>query len=485
MLVTCLGLLALGDLLCSFAKTGPQFFAFRGISGVATGGIMALAMMVVSDVTTLKQRGKFMGILGSCVGLGNAVGPFISSAFTERVTWRALFWLLCPLAVCSGLVLYFLLPPQRIPPEALRDKLAKIDYLGILFSSAGTILLLIPVSGIGTQFPASSSTSIAMLTVGSALLLLFGLNEWKVAKLPMIPLRLFKKPALAAMMAQNFLIGLGYYSIMYYLPIFYQTARQMSVIQSALLILPIVLPQSMASIASGQYMSRTNRYGEVIWVGFSLWVMATAVESRFSRDFPLAGIIVTLIAQGMGIGFTFQPTLVAAQAHSAKQDRAVVISSRNFLRALGGAAGLAIASALFSNTLIGHLDATSAIPIDVVDEIKSSVFSMPNISNLTEGQKINVLDTYTKASRSVFYFWEGCIGLCWLLMFFIKDKGLQRKEEIQANAAAESRRVDGESGSITTLGDERTPVQQEEKSSDPAATSKDQLKVGRSAVQRP
>lgn len=329
MLVACLGILALGDLLCSFAKTGPQFFAFRGVSGVATGGIMALAMMVVSDVTTLKQRGKFMGILGSCVGLGNAIGPFISSAFTERVTWRALFWLLCPLAVCSGLVLYFLLPPQTIPPEPLRAKLAKIDYLGILFSSAGTILLLIPVSGIGTQFPTSSSTTIAMLTIGSVLLLLFGLNEWKVAKLPMIPrecpacrylspalepllilqiVRLFKKPALAAMMAQNFLIGLGYYSIMYYLPIFYQTARQMSVIQSALLILPIVLPQSMASIASGQYMSRTNRYGEVIWAGFSLWLIATAVESKFSRNFPLAGIIVTLIVQGMGIGFTFQPS---------------------------------------------------------------------------------------------------------------------------------------------------------------------------------
>lgn len=148
---------------------------------------MALAMMVVSDVTTLKQRGKFMGILGSCIGLGNAVGPFISSAFTERVTWRALFWLLCPLAVCSGLILYFLLPPQTIPPEPLRAKLAKIDYAGIIFSSAGTILLLIPVSGIGTQFPSSSPKTIAMLTIGSVLMLLFVLNEWKVAKLPMFP----------------------------------------------------------------------------------------------------------------------------------------------------------------------------------------------------------------------------------------------------------------------------------------------------------
>lgn len=57
-LITCLCLLAVGDLLCGFAQTGPQLYAFRGISGLANGGIMALVMMVVSDVTTLEQRGK-------------------------------------------------------------------------------------------------------------------------------------------------------------------------------------------------------------------------------------------------------------------------------------------------------------------------------------------------------------------------------------------------------------------------------------------
>lgn len=463
-IITCLGLLGLGDLLCSFAKTGPQFFAFRGISGVASGGIMALTMMVVSDVTTLKDRGKFMGILGSCVGMGNAVGPFISSAFTEKVTWRALFWLLCPLAVCSGLVLYLLLPSQTIPPEPLKVKLGKIDYLGVFFSSTGVIMLLIPVSGIGTQFPASSPMAISMLTIGGVFIVMFGLTEWKLAKLPMFPFRLFKKPALAAMMIQNFLIGLAYYSLLYYLPIFYQIARQMSVIHSALLILPLVLSQSLASIASGQYMSRMNRYGEVIWVGFSLWVAGASSICNFSRTTPLAGIIVTLVVQGLGIGFTFQPTLVAAQAHSAKKDRAIVISSRNFLRSLGGAVGLAVASALFSNTLFDKLPSPPAIPQEVVNAIKSSVFSAPDLTGLTEKQKDVVLDTYVEASRSVFYFWVGCIGLAWLLMWFIKDKGLQRKEErIETEQQAETKgqREDEESGSATVSGDDEGPARDE------------------------
>jgi MFS family permease len=57
-LITCLCLLALGDLLCGFAQTGTQLYAFRGVAGLANGGIMALVMMIVSDVTTLEQRGK-------------------------------------------------------------------------------------------------------------------------------------------------------------------------------------------------------------------------------------------------------------------------------------------------------------------------------------------------------------------------------------------------------------------------------------------
>jgi len=57
-LLTCLCLLAVGDLLCGFAQTGPQLYAFRGISGLANGGIMALSMMIVSDVTALEERGK-------------------------------------------------------------------------------------------------------------------------------------------------------------------------------------------------------------------------------------------------------------------------------------------------------------------------------------------------------------------------------------------------------------------------------------------
>ncbi|KAH7025678.1 major facilitator superfamily domain-containing protein [Microdochium trichocladiopsis] len=428
-LITCLCMLGLADLLCGFAQSGPQLYAFRGISGLANGGIMALVMMVVSDITTLEQRGKYQGILGSCVGLGNTIGPFLAAAFTTHVTWRATFWLITPLTLCVAVLLYFLLPPQTIPPEPLSTKLAKIDWIGGITSSIGTILLLIPISGLGTQFSTSSPMVIAMITLGAFFLLLFVLHEYRFAKLPMLPLRLFNNPALAAMLTQNFLIGIVFQSLLYYLPIYFQSALRMNLVTSAALILPTVIPQAVASALSGQYISRMKRYGEVIWLGYICWTIGSSLHCIFDRSTAIVAMVFILGVEGWGIGCVFQPTLVAAQAHSPKQDRAVVIAARNFIRALGGSAGLAISSAIYSNALIGTLSGAPDIPQSFVDKVRHSVFEVPDLDGLGEAQQNVVLNSYVFAARSIFYLWAGAMAICLMLMLFIKDKGLTRQEE--------------------------------------------------------
>lgn len=75
--LACVGLLVLGDLLCGFAKTGPQLYAFRGIAGVGNGGIAALAMIIVSDTVTLERRGRYSLHLVLCCGLSSALNKAI------------------------------------------------------------------------------------------------------------------------------------------------------------------------------------------------------------------------------------------------------------------------------------------------------------------------------------------------------------------------------------------------------------------------
>ena len=139
-------LLALADLMCGLSRNAAMFYVFRGVAGIGGGGITNLGTIILSDVVTLEQRGKYQGIIGSMIGLGSVIGPFIGAAFVSHSTWRGFFYLLAPLSAVNCVVAYVYLPGK--PPDVkVKESLAKIDWMGTLTSSVGIIFLLIPVSG--------------------------------------------------------------------------------------------------------------------------------------------------------------------------------------------------------------------------------------------------------------------------------------------------------------------------------------------------
>ena len=184
--LSALVLLCVADLLCGLSQNPAMFYVFRGFAGIAGGGVTSLTMIIVSDVVTLEQRGKYQGILGASLGVGNVVGPFIAAAFIMRSTWRGFFWMVSPLAALSAVVGYFLIP-DNAHKEGLRKNLGRIDWYGLLASSIGIIFLLIPISGGGSYFPWDSPMVISMLVIGGLSFTAFGFVEWKVAALPMLP----------------------------------------------------------------------------------------------------------------------------------------------------------------------------------------------------------------------------------------------------------------------------------------------------------
>ncbi|CAN9480120.1 unnamed protein product [Alternaria alternata] len=237
-LLSALALLTVSDLLCGLSRDATMLYVFRGLSGVANGGIASLSAMIVSDIVTLKERGKWQGMIGACVGLGNISGPFIAAAFVQESTWRGFFWLVSPVSAACGMLCLVVLPTPKEQPRAdMKLVLKRIDYGGIFFGSAGLILLLIPIAGGGDYFE-SGPVSIMLL--------------------------------------QNFLFGVVAYSQTYYLPLFFQNARRLSPLISASLMLPLTASQMISSILSGQYISRFERYGEVIWLGFFLWTLGSS-----------------------------------------------------------------------------------------------------------------------------------------------------------------------------------------------------------------
>ncbi|KAI4660430.1 uncharacterized protein J4E78_005133 [Alternaria triticimaculans] len=423
LLLISLMLMALGDLGCGFARTSVQLFVLRAIAGIGGGGINSLVMIIVSDITTLQNRGKYQGWLGAVIALGNGAGPFLGGAIVEGATWRWVFWIIPIMTVPTSMVILFFLPLKHRSGDYLA-KVKKIDYGGMVLNIASTLLLLIPLSGGGVTYAWGSPFFIACTVTGAVLGILFVLHQWKLVALPIMPLRLYRAPHCWALYLQTFLIGLAYFGNFFYLPIYFQSVLRYSPLASGALILPVVITTSFASIASGQYMNRVASYMHCILAGFALWTLGSGLTLLFDRDTGLAVLIVVLIIEGAGIGLTLQPTLVGMYANSRNEDRAVTTGLRNFIRTIGGAFGLVISGVILSNTLSRDLSKQPFVSDTLMAQLTSSTYDLDKFG-LSIDQKEEVFDTYMLGLHYIFIFFTVCSGLGLALTFWVGNTSLK------------------------------------------------------------
>lgn len=426
-LIASLIILAFSDLACALAQNAYQFYIFRGFAGVGNAGITSLTMMITSDVVTLRDRGKYQGILGGMVGTGNAVGPFLASAFITHETWRKYFYMLFPIGIfVSGIILW--LVPYTHHKANIKDKILSIDYLGFFFSSVGIIFILIPLSGGGSTYEWKSGFVIAFFLVGGVALIVFLVIENYYAELPIIPMKLFRTSlSLNLLMAQNFFYGMVYFSSTYYFPYYLQVIRGKTIIQSSEYMLAVVITQVVVSIVSGYLITQLRHYIHILWFGFSTWTIACGLFLIWTYNCSDARLVIPLVLAGLGMGATFQPTMVAAQAQSYKKDRAIVISTRNVIRSFGGAVGLAIANTMITNYYIKQLNTAPAQSLFTASEIatlKSQIFTVHDYSSYPADQAKFLKESYMGGLKTVFYLWIASIGLCVLSLVTVRDTGL-------------------------------------------------------------
>lgn len=439
-LLGCLAILIISDVACGVAKTGLQFFIFRAGAGIGNGGISSLGMVILSDIVTLKQRGKYQGILGASVGVGNAVGPVIFAAFIKRGSWRYFYYFLAPLGVLVFIVMYILIedrPKNQQDPLSRSQKFKKIDYFGTLLSTSSITLLLVAVSGGGSSYPWGSPLIITLFVVGGVLFIAFILCEWKVPDLPMIPLRLFKCPSLCMILFSNFFFGMTYFSFMYYLPYYFQIIKSKNSLQTSVFVLPLVLGQAIMSIVSGQIISRTGHYIYVVYAGYGMWLLSCGLMLIWDKNTSDGICVLVLLIMGTGVGFTFQPTMVAAQAQAKKSDRAVVISTRNVLRSFGGAVGIAVGSTTVSNSFLDAIKNyrkhnVTDIPSSYLSYLEDHIYSEIDVDGLNPEQVEAVRSMFLSSLRNYYYLLIPFMAVCLISSFFIRDRGLQCIDELPA-----------------------------------------------------
>ncbi|KAJ3745047.1 MFS general substrate transporter [Lentinula detonsa] len=472
-----------GNLAAGFSNSIIQLIVCRGIAGAGGGGISSMLQIMISDIVPLRERGKYVGISAGVIALGYAIGPVIGGALAEQASWRWCFWVTLPLSIVAT-IMAVIFAPSKPMTGGIVEKLKIIDYIGILLTVGGCTLIMLPLIWGGVTYPWNSVVVLGPLCCGMFVVVLFCLWEWKVAKLPIVPMHIFKHITVVGVYICMFSNGFVFFSALYYLPLYFQVVLQYSPTYSGTFLLPIVLSQVASSLLAGLSISHTGKYRTVVYSGFALSAIGSGCISIFNASTSKAVMVVLMLITGAGNGMvrllflfllqqayssqkldcfprqTMQTTTVAAQASVARKDMSVVTAVRNFLRMLGGAISLPVASSLLNNAI-----RTSMINLELPASTITTVIDNPSL--LTNSSSISTLDIsvyqaanilskgYTKGFRDVFLLNAAMSATATLVSaVMIKHKELLRGDEDQLRKeAAEALRKAKRKGVEKELGE--------------------------------
>ncbi|KAJ8081209.1 hypothetical protein PM082_018052 [Marasmius tenuissimus] len=350
---------SIGNLGAAFATGFVELLVFRAIAGIGGGGIPTIAQVIVSDTVSLRDRGKYQGILGAAVALSYGVGPVIGGAIVERTTWRWIFRLLLPLTAFSAVCCHFFMPLKPVESN-WRVKLRRIDFLGSLLVLGSSMLIVMALTWGGSSYPWDDAHVLATGCIGIVLGIAFIVWEGKWPKYPLLPLYIFRQRIVIGAAVTHFINGYLTMVQVFYIPSFYQLAYGYSPTKSAAFMLTLTVMQTFMSSFSGLVISWTGRYRELILTGWAVWAVGLGLFSTLDENSSVARQVGYSLLAGFGVGQTLQPSLVAVQGAVERKDMAVVTATRSFVRNIGGTLGLAISGTLLTNIFMSNLDRVSS-----------------------------------------------------------------------------------------------------------------------------
>ncbi|USP72806.1 hypothetical protein yc1106_00080 [Curvularia clavata] len=436
-----IGIFFFGSLAASLAQSAVQLIIFRAFTGVGGGGLMTVAQLIVSDIVPLRERGKYQGILGAVVALANGIGPIIGGALASQSpdAWRWIFRL--NLFIClltTGFVIFFM--PLRKVNGDWRKKVAAIDFLGAFLALAGSTLLVLALTWAGGEYTWKSAHVISTLVLGAAVSAIFIWWQWKGTSVPLIPMEIFTSKVVNGAMLTMFVNGWNFLIQIFYIPSFYQLVFGYSAVKSAALLLPITITQTLFSTLSGLVVHWTGRYRECLLLGWAIWAIGLGLFSTLDSASLEKQIGYALLA-GFGLGNTLQPSLIAVQAGVERKHMAVVTSTRNFIRNLGGTLGLAIAGTIINNAVRHSLEPYSLSKKDMQLLLNSPELFRESVGTQSMEQiRTSLALAYKEGFRIVFIVGASLNAVAFVAAWFLMPQvELDRKDDAQLKEEGKKR----------------------------------------------
>jgi len=337
-----------GSVLAGVSQSMAQLIAFRAIQGLGAGGLIVMAMTIVGEILSPRERGRYQGYIGSVFALSSIGGPLLGGFFVDHIGWRWVFYINLPIGLAALVVTGLVLNIDSYRQEH------RLDYRGAAALVAGvSCALLVTVWG-GTEYAWGSPTILGLSAAALILLGLFIAQERRATE-PILPLRLFRNKVFTITSGIGFIVGLGMFGAIVFLPMFLQVVIGVSATNSGLLLVPMMAGVITGSIGSGRRITKTGRYKRYPVAGTAIMTVGLFLLSTMGPTTTLPTASVYMAVFGFGLGLVMQVLVIAVQNSVELSDLGVATSSTTFFRSLGGSFGTALFGAIFANRLAANL----------------------------------------------------------------------------------------------------------------------------------
>lgn len=399
-----IGVFEIGSLICGVAPNSVAFIVGRAIAGLGSAGLFSGALLIIAHSTPLVKRAAYTGIMSSMYGVASVCGPLIGGAFTDHVTWRWCFYINLPIGgVAMAFILFCFKSP---PPPGKKDNLSsfkavagELDILGTIFFIPSVVCLLLALQFGGSQYAWSDGRIITYFVVfGVCLLIWLGIQFWKPERASINP-SLLAQRTVASCSWFAFSIGASFYTLLYYLPIWFQAIKGVSALQSGIDNIPLFLAVVIATIASGILVTVIGHYVPFMIASTILLSIGNGLITTFKPNTGSPEWIGYQVITGFGIGLGMQQALVAAQVVVSMDKIPTVMAMLVFFQSFGAALFVSVGQSVFQNKLISDL-AKSVPDLNPVSIIAGGATT---IRSAVPAQQLPlVLDAYNDAVRQTF-----------------------------------------------------------------------------------
>lgn len=283
-----------------------------------------------------------------------------------------------------------------------------MDPLGIITFLPAIVCLLLALQWGGTTYPWSNGRIIALFVLAGVLLITFLVIQIQRQENAMVPPRVIKMRPMAFSSLFMVLFAGAYFTIVYYLPIWFQAIKDASAVNSGIMCLPLMLSMVIFSFVAGGGVTATGNSVPFFYIATTLATIGAGLMTTFQVTTSHPKWIGYQVLLGSGVGMGIQLPIIAAQAVLPAADIPVGTAIVTFCQTFGGAIFVSVAQALFANRLsAGILQAVPGVSPQIVQEVGAT-----NLDSVIDaGHMHAVKGVYNDALVSAWYLAVALFGV--------------------------------------------------------------------------